>query len=188
LRDGSHRLDDQLTDVEAEVLGAPRQAQLEKLAAIKQRAVDLKRAVAQAREMLGPGGRPAIEDLPGMTENGLRYARDLSQTVTQIASDVDAVEQHAASVLNLHLTLTSNRQNDVMRQLTIIATVFLPLTFLVGFFGQNFSTLVDLESGWVSFVVFGLLLEGGSVLALLFVLRSRGWSRVRVGSTPQARR
>lgn len=170
------RLDDQLTDVETAVLAAPRQSQLQWLSAIKGRVANLKRGVAQAREVLGSGGKSAIEDLPGMTQDGLHYARDLAESVRQLVADVEDLSHHASAVVDLHLTLTSNRQNDVMRQLTLVATLFLPLTFLVGFFGQNFSTLVMIQSGWVSFIVFGILLEFVSVAALLWLLRRRGWS------------
>lgn len=169
-------LDDQLTDVEGAVLDAPHQSQLGHLSEVKRRVAELRRGVAQAREVLGSAGRSSIEDLPGMTQDGLHYARDLNETVRELAGDVEELSNHASAVIDLHLSLTSNRQNDVMRQLTLVATLFLPMTFLVGFFGQNFSMLVNLESGWVSFIVLGILLEIVSVVLLLWVLRSRGWS------------
>jgi magnesium transporter len=63
----------------------------------------------------------------------------------------------------------------VMKQLTIIATIFLPLSYLTGFFGQNFSFLVGHVAGRTPFLIFGLGLEIGTVLILLYFFRRRGW-------------
>ena len=73
------------------------------------------------------------------------------------------------------MTLTSNRQNLIMARLALIATIFLPLSFLVGFFGQNFNELVDLQTGWVAFIILGPVLEALSVVAILTLFHRRGW-------------
>lgn len=170
------RIDDRLTDIEDAELDAPDDANIEAVVAIKRQIADLKRTVAQARDALGTAHTPLVDDLPGMTESARPYVLDLSTTVRQLASDIGELERHASSIVEMHLTLMSNRQNDVMEQLTLVATIFLPLSFLVGFFGQNFSTLISIQAGWASFIVFGIVLDAVSVVALLLLLRRRGWS------------
>jgi len=69
----------------------------------------------------------------------------------------------------------SNQLNQVMKQLTIIATVFLPLSFLTGFFGQNFAWMVNHIGSWEAFVVVGLGTELFAVVALMSLFFRRGW-------------
>ncbi len=78
--------------------------------------------------------------------------------------------------MDTHLSTVSNRLNVVMKQLTIIATVFLPLSFLTGFFGQNFALLTGhvLTQSW-SFWVLGVGLEVVAAAGLLYLFLKRGW-------------
>jgi magnesium transporter len=75
----------------------------------------------------------------------------------------------------MYLSTVANRQGEINKQLTIIATIFLPLTFLTGFFGQNFGSLVRwIDSGW-TFYVFGLGLLVVSVVGFGIYFRRKGW-------------
>jgi magnesium transporter len=85
---------------------------------------------------------------------------------------VDSYRDLLGGSLDAYMSMVSNRLNDVMKQLTIIATVFLPLTFLTGFFGQNLGFLVN-HIG--AFLVFGLGTEVLAVAILAVMFRRRGW-------------
>ena len=77
--------------------------------------------------------------------------------------------------MDTHLSTVSNRLNVVMKQLTVIATIFLPLSFLTGFFGQNFASLVNsIMPAW-TFWVFGIGIEVAAVGFLYVFFRRRGW-------------
>jgi magnesium transporter len=75
----------------------------------------------------------------------------------------------------VQLAVTANRQNEVSKQLTIIATVFLPLSFITGFFGQNFAALVGHMTTARAFWVFGVASEVVAVIGLLILFKRRGW-------------
>jgi hypothetical protein len=89
-------------------------------------------------------------------------------------------------VLDTHLSTVSNRLNVVVKQLTIIATVFLPLSFLTGFFGQNFGWMVNHITSLAAFLGAGIGLQVAVTVALLVVFRRRGWLSAD-GTVPPAR-
>ena len=77
--------------------------------------------------------------------------------------------------MDVYLSTVSNRLNTVMKQLTIMATIFLPLTFITGFFGQNFGWMVGHISSPAFFGALGIGLKIATVAALLTLFKKRGW-------------
>jgi magnesium transporter len=113
------------------------------------------------------------------------YLRDVQDHLLLVNEEVAAQRDLLGTVLEANMAVISVeqtkvgvRQNTTIEQLTILATVFLPLTFITGFFGQNFAWLIRHISSYTAFIVYGL---GGLVvpLALLFL-----WLRLRTPHTP----
>jgi magnesium transporter len=77
--------------------------------------------------------------------------------------------------MDVYLSTVSNRLNDVMKKLTVIATIFLPLAWLTGFFGQNFGFMVRHVGSWEAFLFLGVATELVLVLVMLYLFRRRGW-------------
>ena len=88
---------------------------------------------------------------------------------------IDNYRDLLSSVMDTHLSTVSNRLNVVMKQLTIIATIFLPLSFLTGFFGQNFTYLVRWIAPTWTFYVLAIGLDVVTVVVLVILFRRRGW-------------
>ena len=88
---------------------------------------------------------------------------------------MDSYRDLLTGAMDVYLSTVSNRLNGVMKQLTIIATIFMPLTWLTGFFGQNFGFMVDEIGSWQTFVGLGVVSELLVLGALLFFFKRRGW-------------
>ncbi|MGE0171415.1 MAG: magnesium/cobalt transporter CorA [Oligoflexales bacterium] len=118
------------------------------------------------------------------------YLRDCYDHIMQILDYVDHVRHSAENLMNLHLLLESNRTNEVMRVLTIIACIFLPLTFITGLYGMNFNrespwNMPELD--WTYGYPYALCLMSIAVLSLLYFFHRKGWVEA-LSLLPQALR
>jgi magnesium transporter len=166
--------DDRIDELEDEILRQPTEAQLGVLFDMKRSLITIRKVVTPQRDMFAALASGVVE-LPGMTSDGERYFRDLYDHLIRIADVVDSYRDLLSGVMDTHVSTVSNRLNVVMKQLTIIATIFLPLSYLTGFFGQNFSFLIGHITGRAPFFAFGLGLEVVAALILLYFFRKRGW-------------
>ena len=102
----------------------------------------------------------------------VRY-RDVQDSLSRAVSRFEALREHLTSLLDLHLGLQGQRMNEVMRTLTAVSVIFLPLTFLAGVWGMNYQNMPELHwrygyaFAWASFLATGLLLA--------YYFKRRGW-------------
>ena len=169
------KFDDRIDSLEDDILKAPTEAQLGELFDMKRSLMDMRKVIAPQRDMMA-SINSGVAEVPGMTDEASRYFRDLYDHLIRLADLVDNYRDLLSGVMDTHLSTVSNRLNVVMKQLTIIATIFLPLSFLTGFFGQNFAYMVRvwLAPTW-SFFVLGIGLELAAVVFLVSLFRRRGW-------------
>jgi magnesium transporter len=170
-----NHFDEKIDALEDDILKAPTEAQLGELFDMKRELMNMRKVIAPQRDMMA-SINSGVADVPGMTDEAARYFRDLYDHLIRLADLVDSYRDLLSSVMDTHLSTVSNRLNVVMKQLAIIATVFLPLSFLTGFFGQNFSYLVNnlITPAWTFFVV-GLGTEVIAVGLLYLLFKRRGW-------------
>jgi magnesium transporter len=141
---------------------------------MKRLLVGLRKAISPQRDMFAKVAA-GIETLPGMTEDDERYFRDVYDHLIRINDLVDTYRDLLTSSMDVYLSTVSNRLNAVMKQLTIIATIFLPLAWITGFFGQNFGWMVRHIGSWEAFGLLGLGTELAVVAVMLVYFRRRGW-------------
>ena len=167
-------IDDEIDELEDEILERPTEQQLGRLFDLKRSLIAMRKVVTPQRDMFASllSGR---DSLPGMTPDAERYFRDIYDHLIRISDLVDSYRDLLSGALDTHLSTVSNRLNVVMKQLTIIATIFLPLSFLTGFFGQNFGWMVNHLGSFPVFVGVGVGLQVLAAAALLVVFRRRGW-------------
>ena len=167
-------LDDRIDELEDEILQRPTEQQLGTLFDMKRSLIALRKVVTPQRDMfaslLGSG-----DSIPGMTTDAERYFRDLYDHLIRISDLVDSYRDLMSGALDTHLSTVSNRLNVVMKQLTIIATIFLPLSFLTGFFGQNFGWMINHITSLPVFLGLGIGTQVIVVVGLLALFRQRGW-------------
>jgi magnesium transporter len=168
------KFDDEIDDLEDAILQKPTDEQLGTLFTMKRELVELRKVVTSERDMFAEL-ISGISPLPGMTPEAERYFRDLYDHLIRISDLVDSYRDLLTGAMDTHLSTVSNRLNEVMKQLTIIATVFLPLSFLTGFFGQNFGWMVRRLNSFGAFLLLGFGLEVLAVISLLVLFRRRGW-------------
>jgi magnesium transporter len=167
-------LDDRIDALQDQIFEKPTQDELHALFDLKRQLVDMRKLVTPQRDMVASMLSEVIP-IPGMTAEGERYVRDLYDHLIRISDEVDSYRDLLSGSLDAYMSVVSNRLNDVMKQLTIIATVFLPLSFLTGFFGQNFAWLVRQMGSLGVFLGIGIGTEIVAVAALLVLFRRRGW-------------
>jgi magnesium transporter len=169
------RVDDDIDDIEEQVLKLPREQDLQRIFSLKRDLVAMRRVLAPMRDMFLRRA-DHIAELPGFSTDDKLYFRDLYDELIRIAEMVDAYRDLLSGTTDLYLSTVANRQGEVNRQLTIIATIFLPLTFFTGFFGQNFSLLTNhiINHEW-TFWVFGIGLLVASTIGFWVFFRRKGW-------------
>jgi magnesium transporter len=169
------RMDEQIDELEAAVLDGPTDEQLQRLFAMKRTLVAMRKVVTPQRDLFARS-IDALADLPGLELDERDYFRDVYDHLIRVSDLIDSYRDLLSSTTDLYLSTVGNRQNEVMKQLAIVGTIFLPLSFITGFFGMNFGWMVTegIASEW-SFFVLGM----GSLLAtcvfLLRFFRRKGW-------------
>jgi len=166
--------DDKIDALEDDILKQPTEDQLGVLFDMKRSLMNMRKVIAPQRDMMA-SINAGVSDVPGMTDEAARYFRDLYDHLIRLADLVDSYRDLLSSVMDTHLSTVSNRLNVVMKQLAIIATVFLPLSWLTGFFGQNFGFLVNHITGRSIFLWLGLGSELVAVVLLFILFKRRGW-------------
>lgn len=172
--------DDAIDTLQDDILRSPTDEQLGSLFDLKRRLIRIRRLTTDQRDMLGEA-LTGSRTLPGLTVDAERYLRDAHDHLTRLAQAADGYRDLLSAALDTHLSMTSNRLNVVMKQLAIIATVFLPMSFLTGFFGQNFGWMVDRLGSPVVFWTAGVGLQVIVAGALLAMFRHMGWLGDRSG-------
>jgi magnesium transporter len=169
------KVDDEIDVLMDAMLESASQDQRQELFALRRRLIDLRRIANPQRDILARGGE-VLGGLPGLEADDARdWFRDVYDHLVRISELIDSYRDLLAGALDLYLSTVSNRLNNISKQLTVVATIFLPLTFVTGFFGQNFGMLVrHINSAWAfwGYGIGGLVV---SALALLWYFRRQGF-------------
>ncbi len=132
------RFNDALDELEAQIFLSPNPAMLQEAFVLKRNLVHVRRVLSPQRDVVGllaKGGVGPVSDKTTV------YFRDVYDHLVRIYEQIDAARDLVGNAMDVYLSVIANRTNDVTKQLTIFASIFMPLSFIVGFFGQNFDVL-----------------------------------------------
>jgi magnesium transporter len=174
--DALERVEEELTDLEGRILDEPLdKRQLEDLLQVRHRVTRFRRAVDPARDLVGAGRFLVIDALEDVSDDARRHLRDLAVDLAHVGDQLEGERDRLSAVMDVYMNQVNNRQNRVMQQLAAVSTVFLPLTFLTGYFGMNFASMVRGVDSPAAFVVLGLVLPLVILVSALSVIARRGW-------------
>jgi len=163
-------IDDAIDQIEDEVFSDPAPDVLKRLFTLKRALLRLRRIVAPQREVLSKMGRG---DYYVIDAEYRVFFRDVYDHLVRLYDITDSLRDLVGSALDTYLSVVSNRMNEVMKVLTIIATIFIPLTFLAGVYGMNFQHMPELGWSWAYPVVWLVMLVVAALMVIYF--RRRGW-------------
>jgi magnesium transporter len=131
-------ISDRLEAIEAEILDRPEQSQLVRLLALRRQLISMRRIIAPHRYVLAMLVRRGD---PRISNSSALYFRDVYDHIVRAYEEIDTERDLLGNAMEAYISMLENRTNKIMKQLTIFASIFLPLTFLTGFFGQNFTMM-----------------------------------------------
>jgi len=163
-------MDERSDQLETEVLREPKRETLMSIMQLKRSILSLTRVILPQREIVNGLSRG---DYPFIGERAQIYYRNIHDHLVRIEMLTLGLRDMTESVLSTYLSSVSNRMNEVMKVLTLIATVFIPLTFIVGIYGMNFAHMPELEWRYGYFVILIVLAVVGVSLTVYF--KRRRW-------------
>jgi magnesium transporter len=161
---------EELEEVDEEVTMNPQQSQLLNLKEIKQSLIILKKNLISLREMTMFFNK---EDNEYIQKENLIYFRDLTDHILQISDNLDLLKDTTTNITEIYLSLIGNKTNDIMKVLTIISTIFIPLSFIAGLYGMNFTYMPELTWNYGYFYTLGLM--GVMVVIMLIIFKIKKW-------------
>jgi magnesium transporter len=149
------RIDEAIDEIEQEVFAEAKPIVLERIFVLKRNLLHFRRVIAPQREVLN---KLARGDYAVIDAEAQLFFRDVYDHLVRLHDLTESLRDLVGSALDTYLSVVNNRMNDVMRTLTVITTLFMPISFLVGFFGMNFFQPVAPMDMWTGQPTFVLML------------------------------
>lgn len=170
------QIGDRIEQLEDQVLDDPDQETLEQIHALRRDLIFFRKSVWPLRDMLNSTIR---DESPFIEDNTKLFLRDVYDHMVQIIDNIENYRDMVIGMHDIYMSHVSNKMNEVMKVLTIIATIFIPLTFIAGVYGMNFNpeaspyNMPELQWYWGYPVAMGVMGVIGVIMLIYF--RRKGW-------------
>lgn len=168
---GIGEVGDRIEDLESRMLAEPRKSDLEELYALRRTLLEMHRVVRPERDIL----RTLARERNFVSEDAYRYFEDIGDHLARVEDAIETYRDVGAAVMDIYLSAQSNRMNEIMKILTLVATIFMPLTLVSGIYGMNLPKGMWPPPGapWSFAAVNAFMLVLGASMAWFF--RRRKW-------------
>jgi magnesium transporter len=163
------RVAEEIEILEEDLLSDPSPQILQKIHALKRELIFMRKSVWPLREMIVSMERGESNLIQ---EKTIPFLRDVFDHTIQVVETIETFRDMVSGMLDIYLSSISNRMNEVMKVLTIIATLFIPLTFIAGIYGMNFEYMPELKWRWGYFFVWGIMIALALVM-FIYIKRKR---------------
>ena len=163
------RVSDAIEAIEDEIIAHPREDMISEIQLLKKKATFLQKSITPAREVISRIERNNHSLIQGSCKP---YFRDLHDHIVQIAETLASYRDILWGLTDTYMGAMSNKMNNIMRLLTLISTIFIPLTFIVGVYGMNFEHMPELHYPWAYPIVW-LIMIGISIVMLIYFKRKK---------------
>lgn len=164
------QLSDRIESVEEEAIANPTSEVLEKINISRKALLHLRRPILPLRDVID---EVLDGEIPLLAQETHLYFRDVYDHLIQVAHTLEALRSAVSGLFDTYTSAVSHRMNEVMKVLTIVATIFIPLTFIAGIYGMNFRFMPELETHWGYPVV--LLVMMGIGIAMFIYFKLKKW-------------
>lgn len=164
------RIGDEIENIEEKLFTNPESSILEDLHDLRQELIFFRKTVWPLRTIMNELDRQETELIQDSTSV---YLRDLYDHVVQVIETLETFREMLSGHLEVYLSTISNKTNEIMKFLTIIGTIFIPLTFIAGVYGMNFKYMPELEWRWGYYLIWAIMIGIG--VALLAYFRKKNW-------------
>jgi magnesium transporter len=163
-------MDEEIESLEDKVLETPEPNVLERILILKHSVMELRRIISPQREVIN---RLSRDEYMQIDQQSRIYFRDIYDHLVRIQDMSESIRDLVSSALDIYLSSTSLKLNNVMKALTIVSTIFLPITFLAGIYGMNFRFFPELnwQFGYPMVWILCLVI----IVSMLFFFKKRGW-------------
>ncbi len=164
------KLGERIDALEEKLVDEPRRALLHDIHDMRREMIDLRKAIWPLREVVGGLERLETPLIKSTTDV---FLRDLYDHTIQVIDTIESFREILTSMIETYLSSISNRMNEIMKVLTIIATIFIPVTFLVGVYGMNFKFMPEIGWRWGYPAVWAVIIV--SIGGMLIYFRRKKW-------------